>query len=124
MDTLLPYETISQILSFLKDDQPSLLQLSSCCKKLYHLTKPLLFRSPQFATLGKFESFVTTLNVDNGLYVKHIDLHMVPHRWDSLKMNELLFILTEKTPDLELLNLDLCSQLYVFSQCILNRHAL
>ncbi|OAD08471.1 hypothetical protein MUCCIDRAFT_105438 [Mucor lusitanicus CBS 277.49] len=36
---------------------------------------------------------------------------MVPHRWDSFKINNLLFTLSEKTPDLELLNLDLCSQL-------------
>ncbi|KAL9539807.1 hypothetical protein PS6_011044 [Mucor atramentarius] len=111
MDTRLAYETLSQILSYLTEDQSALLQINRTCKKLYEVSLPLLFKSPKFESFGCFESFTTTLSENNGLLVRHIDLHMVPHRWDSFKINNLLFALSEKTPDLELLNLDLCSQL-------------
>ncbi|KAL9543806.1 hypothetical protein MBANPS3_007934 [Mucor bainieri] len=111
MDTRLAYETLSQILSHLKEDQPALLQVNRTCRKLYEASLPLLFKSPKFESFSCFESFATTLTEKNGLFVRHIDLHMVPHRWDSFKINSLLFTLSEKTPDLELLNLDLCSQL-------------
>lgn len=111
MDKVLAYETLSEILNYLKKDQATLLQLSSTCKKLQEITIPLLYKSPQFTTFSSFKSFANTLTENNGLYVRHIDLHMVPHRWDSSKINNLLYNLTEKTPDLELLNLDLCSQL-------------
>lgn len=111
MDKILAYETLSEILSYLKKDQQSLLQLSLTCKKLHELTIPHLYKSPQFTTFSNFESFANTLTENNGLFIRHIDLHMVPHRWDSLKINNLLYNLTEKTPDLELLNLDLCTQL-------------
>lgn len=121
MDKILPYETLSQIFEYLKDDQHSLKQLNSCCRKLYESTIPFLFRSPQFTTFSGFEKFAGTLTTINGVYVRHLDLHMVPHRWDSTKINGLLYTLTKKTPDLELLNLDLCSQLY---DTILNIHSL
>ncbi|CAO3618979.1 unnamed protein product [Mucor hiemalis] len=111
MDKILPYETLSQIFEYLKDDQHSLKQLNSCCRKLYKSTIPFLFRSPQFTTFSGFEKFAGTLTTINGVYVRHLDLHMVPHRWDSTKINSLLYTLTKKTPDLELLNLNLCSQL-------------
>jgi len=111
MDTRLAYETLSQILSYLTEDQSALLQINRTCKKLYEVSLPLHFKSPKFESFGCFESFATTLTENNGLLVRHIDLHMVPHRWDSFKINNLLFALSEKTPDLELLNLDLCSQL-------------
>ncbi|GAN06206.1 conserved hypothetical protein [Mucor ambiguus] len=111
MDTRLAYETLSQILSYLKEDQSALVQINRTCKKLYEVSLPLLFKSPKFETFSCFESFATTLTETNGLFVRNIDLHMVPHRWDSFRINNLLFTLSEKTPNLELLNLDLCSQL-------------
>lgn len=111
MDTKLAYETLSQIIGYLKEDQGSLLQINRTCKKLYELSLAHLFKSPKFESFSCFEAFATTLTENNGLYVRHIDLHMVPHRWDSFKINNLLFTLSEKTPELELLNLDLCSQL-------------
>lgn len=110
MDKKLAYETLSQILNYLKDDQQSLLQLSRTCNKLHKLCAPFLFRSPQFKTFQRFESFATTLSVENGAHVREIDLHMVPHRWE-LKTNDLLYTISEKTPDLELLNLELCYKL-------------
>lgn len=111
MDKILAYETLSEILSYLKKDQASLLQLSLTCKKFHEITIPLLYKSPQFTTFNSFRAFSDSLSEVNGLYVRDIDLHMVPHRWDSLKINNLLYSLTEKTPDLEQLNLGLCSQL-------------
>ncbi|KAI8636233.1 hypothetical protein BD408DRAFT_377197 [Parasitella parasitica] len=111
METRLAYETLSQIISYLKQDQNALLQINRTCKKLYELSIPFLFKSPKFESFDSFEKFATTLTEHNGLSVRHIDLHMVPHRWESSRINKLLFTLSEKTPDLELLNLDLCSQL-------------
>jgi hypothetical protein len=110
MDKRLAYETLSQIIGYLKNDQQSLLQLSRTCSKLHGLCAPYLFKSPQFKTFQDFESFANTLSTENGAYVRHIDLHMVPHRWDP-KTNDLLYTLSEKTPDLELLNLELCYKL-------------
>ncbi|KAG2210861.1 hypothetical protein INT47_000015 [Mucor saturninus] len=111
MDKLLPYETFSEILSYLKKDQASLLQISLTCKKFHEITIPLLYKSPQFTTFSSFQSFTNTLSEANALYVRDIDLHMVPHRWDSLKINHCLYTLTDKAHDLEQLNLGLCSQL-------------
>lgn len=111
MDKRLAYETLSQIVGYLKKDQPSLLQLNNTCRKLYKISTPLLFKSPRFSTFKSFELFATTLIEENGFHVRHVDLHMVPHRWDSSRMSQLLYSITVKTPDLELLNLDLCTQL-------------
>ncbi|GAA5811980.1 hypothetical protein MFLAVUS_005427 [Mucor flavus] len=93
------------------DDQATLVQLNQSCKKLYELTIPCLYKSPQFTTFTSFESFANSLSQTNGTFVRRIDLHMVPHRWDSSKITNLLASITEKTLDLEMLNLDLCSQL-------------
>lgn len=118
MDKTLPYETLSQIFEYLKDDQHSLKELNSTCRRLYETSIPFLFRSPQFTTFSGFEKFAATLTVNNGLYVRHLDLHMVPHRWNSNKITRLLCEITKRTPDLELLNLELCSQLYDVFFCI------
>ncbi|KAI8061391.1 hypothetical protein BDF21DRAFT_429433 [Thamnidium elegans] len=111
MDKLLPYETLTEIISYLKNDQATLVQLNQSCKKLYELTIPSLYKSPQFTRFTSFESFANSLSQENGTFVRRIDLHMVPHRWDSSKFTSLLTSITEKTLDLEMLNLDLCSQL-------------
>lgn len=108
-----PYETLSQIVGYLMNDQASLLQLNKTCHTLYEISTPLLFKFPQFNSYNSFQLFATTLTETNGYHVRHIDLHMVPHRWNASKMNHLLYDLTAKTLDLELLNLDLCTQLYV-----------
>ena len=113
MDTKLPLETISQILGYLKDDQHTLVQLNSCSKKLYGITLPLLYKAPQFTTIRRLELFAQALNSSLGLFVRDLDLHMVADRWNYRAMSSLLQTITENTPDLELLNLDLCSQLYV-----------
>jgi hypothetical protein len=110
----LPYETLSQIISYLKTDQTSLLQINITCRKLYEISSPLLYKSPTFQLLS------TILTEHNGYFVRHLDLHMVPHRWDSARMSSLLCNITNKTPDLELLNLDLCTQLQVFTLQILS----
>lgn len=111
MDTKLAYETLTQILDELKYDQPSLLQLNRTCKKLYTLTCPLLYDSPRLTNTNNFEQFAATLTKENGKHVHTVDLHMVPHRWNSTGTYDLVCKITEKTPDLELLNLDLCTLL-------------
>jgi hypothetical protein len=110
MDKGFAYETLLQIAGYLKDDQKTLLQLSRTCHKLHSLCTPFLFKSPQFTTFQGFELFAKTLSIENGVHVRDIDLHMVPHRWDP-KTNDLLYILSEKTPNLEILNLELCYKL-------------
>lgn len=111
MDIKLAYETITQIVNHLKYDQPSLLQLNRTCRKLYTLSCPLLYNFPQFNKASSFENFALTLTEENGKYVQSVDLHMVPNRWNSTKTYELVLKITEKTPNLQLLNLDLCLSL-------------
>ncbi|KAI8971637.1 hypothetical protein BDF20DRAFT_885502 [Mycotypha africana] len=111
MDKVLPNETLSHILGYLKTDQNTLFQLGQTCKKFCDLTSPLLYRAPKFDTLDQFEKFTNALTDMNSSYVRHIDLHMVPHRWNSSLINPLLYSMALKTTELESLNLDLCSQL-------------
>ncbi|KAI9469704.1 MAG: hypothetical protein EXX96DRAFT_491977 [Benjaminiella poitrasii] len=111
MDTKLAFEILANIINYLRDDQQMLLQLNRASKRLYNISTPLLFCSPKFESFRQFESFANTLTSQNGMHVKYLDLHMVPHRWDSTKIDQLLLMITENTPSLELINLDHCSQL-------------
>ncbi|KAI7902048.1 uncharacterized protein BX663DRAFT_455533 [Cokeromyces recurvatus] len=111
MEKRFAYEILAKITTYLRDDQQALLQLSRTCKRLHTISTPFLFCSPKFDTFRKFESFANALTLLNGTHVRYLDLHMVPHRWDSSKIDEILFMISEKTSHLELLNLDHCSQL-------------
>ncbi|KAI8878404.1 RNI-like protein [Backusella circina FSU 941] len=103
-------EILVQIASDFRGDQKTLHQLSLVSRKWYNIANPFLYRAPQFYRSNSFESFYKNLTNTNGTFLRELDLHMVPHRWDE-EMNYKLQQIIGKIPQLELLNLDLCYKL-------------
>jgi hypothetical protein len=106
----LAQEILIQIASDFRGDQKTLYHLSVVSRKWYNIANPFLYRAPQFYRGNSFESFYKNLTEANGAYLRELDLHMVPHRWEE-DMNDKLLQIIGKIPQLELLNLDLCYRL-------------
>ncbi|KAI8393554.1 uncharacterized protein BYT42DRAFT_541805 [Radiomyces spectabilis] len=103
----LAYEILTAIVSLLQDDQKTLASLNRVSRQFHAISSPLLYHSPIFPTVESFQRFATHLTKQS-YHVRTIDLQLTPHRWRK-RIGPMLMDLSQKTKDLQRLDLSLCS---------------
>ncbi|ORX54418.1 hypothetical protein DM01DRAFT_1304991 [Hesseltinella vesiculosa] len=95
------------IISFIEQDQPTLLQLCLVSRSWYHATTIFLYKAPSFHLYSQLIRFAQSPHLH---LVKTLNMQMIPHRW-RLNMGTALLPILEQTNHVHRLDFGLCHQL-------------